>query len=94
MRFEVRPGLVLDLIDGSYSRAAELTRADAMLFLVDASDHNMMSHAKRELDALLHEPRVAERGTPIALLGNKIDQPGALSEGELRRALSLERTAG
>ncbi|WP_411023115.1 ADP-ribosylation factor-like protein, partial [Salmonella sp. s51228] len=55
---------------------------DAIVFIVDAFDRNRFPEAKIELDSLLRDEQVAN--SPILILGNKIDRPGAASEEEIR----------
>ena len=60
---------------------------DAIVFLIDASDHERVLESKRELDGVLLEDSLAD--VPVAVLGNKIDIEGALSEVQLREMLGL-----
>eukprot|EP00043_Microstomoeca_roanoka_P030111 m.24727 g.24727 ORF g.24727 m.24727 type:complete len:193 (+) comp9733_c0_seq1:166-744(+) len=60
---------------------------NAIVFMVDAADRDRFAESKAELDALLADEAIAN--TPIVVLGNKIDIPGAASEEELRHVLGL-----
>eukprot|EP00960_Hanusia_phi_P037827 753140-Hanusia_phi.AAC.2 len=78
---------------GGHDVARELwqdyfTAVNAIIFLVDCNDRNRFGEAKAELDKLLSNDQLA--GIPFAILGNKIDQPRAASEAELRQALGLQ----
>mmetsp|Transcript_39714 Transcript_39714/g.127262 ORF Transcript_39714/g.127262 Transcript_39714/m.127262 type:complete len:197 (+) Transcript_39714:86-676(+) len=60
---------------------------DGLVFIVDAADRTRFAEAAEELHRLLSDPALDE--VPIAVLGNKIDIPIAVSEDELRQALGL-----
>lgn len=49
---------------------------NAILFMVDAANHEMMIESKAELHALLTRPQLDN--IPVLVLGNKTDLPGAL----------------
>uniref|UniRef100_A0A1I8HGF0 small monomeric GTPase n=1 Tax=Macrostomum lignano TaxID=282301 RepID=A0A1I8HGF0_9PLAT len=67
---------------------------DAIIFIVDASDHQRFSEARAELDSLLSDISIPA-DAPLLLLGNKIDRPTAASEEDLRRWLGVQhRTTG
>lgn len=53
----------------------------AIVFMVDAADHEKLEAAKNELHNLLEKPQLA--GIPVLVLGNKVDLPNALREKEL-----------
>lgn len=59
----------------------------AVVFLVDAHDHQRFNEAKNELNALLGEECLA--GVPFLVFGNKIDLPSAAGEDELRFSLGI-----
>ncbi|GLI66328.1 hypothetical protein VaNZ11_010107 [Volvox africanus] len=65
---------------------------DGVIFLVDSACPERFPEAHKELMALLTEDCL--RTVPFAILGNKIDLPGAASEDELRNALGLCYTTG
>ncbi|CRK34401.1 hypothetical protein BN1723_004051, partial [Verticillium longisporum] len=61
--------------------------ANAVFFLVDATDWARFPEARAELEALLAIKDL--RNTPFAILGNKMDRPLAVSEAELYHELGL-----
>eukprot|EP01022_Parablepharisma_sp_SALTPOND_P026737 TRINITY_DN64744_c0_g1_i1.p2 TRINITY_DN64744_c0_g1~~TRINITY_DN64744_c0_g1_i1.p2 ORF type:complete len:253 (+),score=9.09 TRINITY_DN64744_c0_g1_i1:49-759(+) len=63
------------------------TVANAVIFLVDAAAKGRFADAKKELDSVMSLPELEK--VPIAVLGNKIDKKGAVSEEELRSILGL-----
>ncbi|XP_061385338.1 uncharacterized protein LOC133320761 [Danaus plexippus] len=63
------------------------TTVDAVIFMVDAADRTRFNEAAIELKSLLESQELAL--IPFVILGNKIDQPAAASEDELRHALGL-----
>lgn len=59
---------------------------DCVLFMVDATDMYRIEEARTELSNL-----IADLGdTPILVIGNKIDSPGACSKAQLCQYLGLE----
>jgi GTPase SAR1 family protein len=54
-------------------------------YMVDAADKSKLEAAKQELHALLEKPQLA--GTPVLVLGNKCDLPGALEANDLVETL-------
>jgi GTP-binding protein SAR1 len=61
---------------------------DGVVFIVDSTDQPRLQESAEELQALFEEPALA--GVPFAILGNKIDQKGAVSELQLKQALNIE----
>uniref|UniRef100_A0ACD5ZWY9 Uncharacterized protein n=1 Tax=Avena sativa TaxID=4498 RepID=A0ACD5ZWY9_AVESA len=66
-------------------------KVDAVVYLVDAFDKNRLAESKMELDGLLSSDELS--GVPFLVLGNKIDEPYAASEYELRYHLGLDYLA-
>ena len=60
---------------------------DAILFLVDSCDVKRFPEVKEELLGILQSPQLDN--VPIAILGNKIDLKGSVSEEELKEALDF-----
>eukprot|EP00045_Choanoeca_perplexa_P010994 m.114299 g.114299 ORF g.114299 m.114299 type:complete len:185 (-) comp15473_c0_seq2:1540-2094(-) len=60
----------------------------AIIYMVDAADKSKLEAAKQELHALLEKPQLA--GTPVLVLGNKCDLPGALEANDLVETLALK----
>ncbi|KAF3017539.1 ADP-ribosylation factor-like protein 8B [Neopestalotiopsis sp. 37M] len=61
---------------------------DAIVFIVDIADIQVLGQAKDELHALMSHPSL--EGIPLLVLGNKSDLPDKLSVDELIDALSLK----
>ena len=54
---------------------------NAIIYMVDAADHDKVEGSRNELSNLLEKPELA--GIPVLVLGNKRDLPNALDEKEL-----------
>ena len=63
---------------------------DAIVFIVDAADQvpGRLETVAFELNQILSDPEFED--VPIAVLGNKIDLPRALTEQELKEVLKLD----
>lgn len=77
---------------GGHSQARRVWKnyfplADAILFVVDAACPSRFQEAKVELDSLLSLEELGQ--TPFLIMGNKIDDPKAVSEPELRQHMGL-----
>jgi GTP-binding protein SAR1 len=87
-------GIRLKTIDmGGHLEARRLwkdyfTKVDGVVFIVDAANPDRFEEAKKELDMLLQTEELAK--TPFVILGNKIDNPRAISEEQLIAALGLQ----
>ena len=64
----------------------------AGVFGADAADPGSLDAARAELHDLLSRPSLA--GTPLLVLGNKNDLPGALAAADLADRLELSRLGG
>ncbi|KAL2528343.1 GTP-binding ADP-ribosylation factor-like protein [Forsythia ovata] len=60
----------------------------AIVYVVDAADHDNISISKSELHDLLSKPALS--GIPLLVLGNKIDKPQALSKQGLTDQMDLK----
>ncbi|KAH8859471.1 ADP-ribosylation factor-like protein 8B [Schistosoma japonicum] len=60
---------------------------NAIIYMVDAADHDKLEASRNELHGLLDKPQLL--GIPVLVLGNKKDLPNALAEHELIAALNL-----
>jgi small GTP-binding protein len=84
-------GVTFKIFDiGGHTLARRLWRdyyveMDALVFVIDASDESRLTEAATELHHLVRD--IEDK--PVLILGNKIDVPGAMSEYQLREALSL-----
>ncbi|KAF8374583.1 hypothetical protein PRIPAC_81012 [Pristionchus pacificus] len=61
---------------------------DGIVFIIDVACHARMEEARVELQALMTDENVAH--VPIAVVGNKIDKAGALSEEQLKWSMGLQ----
>ncbi|KAG5465212.1 hypothetical protein GH5_00673 [Leishmania sp. Ghana 2012 LV757] len=86
-------GMKLNVWDMGGQRAARyywrqyFEEADVIIYVVDAADPRRILEARRELEHLLEEEKVA--GVPMLIFANKQDLLGALSVEELTVALNL-----
>ncbi|KAJ3412840.1 phosphatidylcholine and lysophosphatidylcholine phospholipase [Chytridiales sp. JEL 0842] len=60
--------------------------AHAVVFVIDATDMERIEEVKRILNEVIEED--ALEGLPLLLLANKSDQPGALSEAEIKESFN------
>ncbi|KRZ53443.1 ADP-ribosylation factor-like protein 8B-A [Trichinella nativa] len=60
---------------------------NAIVYMVDAADHEKLDAAQNELHQLLDKPHI--EGIPVLVLGNKRDLPNALDEMQLIERLNL-----
>eukprot|EP00042_Codosiga_hollandica_P059740 m.920235 g.920235 ORF g.920235 m.920235 type:complete len:187 (-) comp62296_c0_seq1:214-774(-) len=61
---------------------------NAILFMIDASDHSKFDEARRELHALLERSQL--EGIPLLVLGNKNDVPSAIGVEQIIDSLNLK----
>ncbi|CAM0139362.1 ADP-ribosylation factor-like protein 8B [Umbelopsis sp. WA50703] len=61
---------------------------NAIVFVVDAADHDKIDAARTELKSLLEKPQLSN--IPVLVLGNKNDLPEALNVEELIETLNLK----
>ncbi|KAF3842033.1 hypothetical protein F7725_023984 [Dissostichus mawsoni] len=64
-----------------------LPAINGIVYMVDCADHERLTEAKVELDALLTDETISN--VPVLILGNKIDRPEAISEDGLRGMFGL-----
>ena len=64
----------------------------AIVYVVDSADHDSLDSGRQELHELLQKPSLAS--TPLLVLGNKNDLPGALSTTEIIERLDLRVRLG
>ncbi|RMZ77184.1 hypothetical protein DV738_g4478, partial [Chaetothyriales sp. CBS 135597] len=62
---------------------------NAIVFVVDAADHQALPVAEEELHALLSKPALA--GIPLLVLANKSDLPDRLTVDEVIEGLKLRK---
>lgn len=77
---------------GGHERVRRLWRdyyiaADAIVFLMDASNQERFDEAKHELNMVLDDEVISE--VPLLILANKIDKPGFAGEDEIRHFFTL-----
>eukprot|EP01126_Amoeba_proteus_P047733 TRINITY_DN5472_c0_g1_i10.p1 TRINITY_DN5472_c0_g1~~TRINITY_DN5472_c0_g1_i10.p1 ORF type:complete len:138 (-),score=30.97 TRINITY_DN5472_c0_g1_i10:36-449(-) len=65
---------------------------DAIVYVVDASDHEKFESAKKELHDLISKPQL--QAIPLLVLGNKNDLPDCVSAQELIRFMELDSIEG
>ena len=86
--------LVLNTFDlGGHETARKIWKdyfpaVHAILFLIDSVDVKRFEEAKKEIENILETPELIN--IPIAILGNKIDMAGAVSEEELKEAIHYD----
>lgn len=59
----------------------------AVIFVVDSTDKDRMSVAKKELHTMLKEEELSD--SALLVFANKQDQPGAMTAAEVSKALGL-----
>ncbi|KAJ7473275.1 ADP-ribosylation factor family-domain-containing protein [Mycena latifolia] len=82
---------------GGHERARRLwpdyfPGAHAIVYVVDSADSEQLPECKADLDIMLAAPELLN--VPFLILGNKVDNPAAASEAELRTHLGLHQTTG
>ncbi|KAL4656936.1 ADP-ribosylation factor-like protein 11 [Arapaima gigas] len=65
-----------------------LEGSDALMFVVDSSDRERMSEAKKALKAMLGDKNL--KGVPLMVLANKQDLPNVMTIKEVAVALGLD----
>ncbi|KAG0023783.1 ADP-ribosylation factor-like protein 8B [Podila clonocystis] len=64
---------------------------NAIVFVIDAADHDKLEAARTELRNLLDKPQLAN--IPVLVLGNKNDLPGALTVDQIIEVMNLKQIA-
>ncbi|KAG9325278.1 hypothetical protein KVV02_000026 [Mortierella alpina] len=64
---------------------------NAIVFVLDAADHDKLDAARTELRNLLDKPQLAS--IPVLVLGNKNDLPGALTVDQIIEVMNLKQIA-
>jgi ADP-ribosylation factor-like protein 1 len=62
---------------------------DAIIYVVDSADRDRMSVSRHELGLMLQEDEL--RNAVLVVLANKQDMEGAMSVGEIHKAIGLEQ---
>lgn len=65
---------------------------NAIVYVVDAADHDKVPLARTELHSLLEKPQL--QSIPLLVLGNKNDLPDALGVDQLIEQLGLKDLSG
>ena len=87
-------GIIIACIDlGGHSCVRQnwtqyYSRANGLVFVIDASDQGRIPEAKQELDQILNREELLN--VPILILGNKQDVVGCLSREELQEKLAIK----
>ncbi|KAJ7473268.1 GTP-binding protein SAR1, partial [Mycena latifolia] len=66
--------------------------AHAIVYVVDSADSEQLPECKADLETVLAAPELPN--VPFLILGNKVDNPAAASEAELRTHLGFHQTTG
>jgi len=69
-----------------------LPYARGIIYLVNSNEVERIHEAKEALDYYFCRGDLAR--IPVVILGNKIDDPAAISEEELKRRLGVHQTTG
>ncbi|KAG0025459.1 ADP-ribosylation factor-like protein 8B [Podila clonocystis] len=64
---------------------------NAIVFVIDAADHDKLEAARTELRNLLDKPQLTN--IPVLVLGNKNDLPGALTVDQIIEVMNLKQIA-
>jgi len=65
--------------------------ADAVVFVVDASDRMRLCQVQDELQTMLEHEDMRQSTMPLLIFCNKMDLPGALTPAECVESLELEK---
>lgn len=65
---------------------------DALIFVVDSTDHNRIDEARMELHRILTNDEVQQTNTAVLVYANKQDLPNALSTADMIDRLALRST--
>ncbi|CAL8070228.1 unnamed protein product [Calicophoron daubneyi] len=64
---------------------------DAIIFVVDSSDHLRLVVAQDEFEQLIENPAIKKRWVPLLIYANKMDIPGSLLASDVAQSLDLEK---
>ena len=68
---------------------SSLENNDALIYVVDSSDRLRFQEAREELDRMLQEDSLSR--TPVLILANKQDLPGAATCSEITQAFEMHK---
>ncbi|KAI9205340.1 ADP-ribosylation factor family-domain-containing protein [Polychytrium aggregatum] len=63
---------------------------DAIIFVIDASDHQRICVVRDEFEGMLKHPAIQSKRIPILLFANKMDLEAGMTVAEISTALGLE----
>ena len=67
-------------------------KTDAVIFVMDISDKEILEEAREELESILQDERV--RNASLLVFSNKVDLPGSVTTSEVTDKLCLHKHRG